>query len=242
MTDGPRGWGAPLHARVLDVTAAGPGTALLDLGCGPGVFSRAAVDRGALVTGVDHDPQAVRHAAAEVPDVTFQVGDAHELDLRDGSFDVVAAVQLLTHVANPLRVLREMGRVARPGGVVAVTVWGREAECDVRAFGEALAPWLPPRAPHGPPPLTDPERLCEIVTLAGLEVDQVDEVGCPFDYADADAVIEPLFASGLARAVGRHAHPAAVREAVLARLEPLRTPGGGYRLHNLFRVLTARTR
>ena len=71
---------------------------------------------------------------------TFRVGDAH--DPPAGPFDVVAAVQLLAHVANPLVVLR--GRA--PGSArVAVTVWGREQECDVRAFGEALAPWLPPR-------------------------------------------------------------------------------------------------
>lgn len=237
MTDGPQGWGRPLHEHVLAVTGTGPGTTLLDLGCGTGEFARAAVDRGATVTGVDADPGAVARAATAVPEGMFRVGDAHALDEPDGAYDVVAAVQLLTHVRRPLAVLREAARVGR---LVAVTAWGREEECDVRAFGEALAPWLPPRpAAAVPPPVTDPDRLCALAVEAGLRVDRLDEVTCPFDYPDEDAMIGPLFASGLARAVGRHAHPAAVREAVLERLAPLRTPDGGYRLENLFRVLVA---
>lgn len=233
----PRGWGRPLHEHVLDATGTGPGTTLLDVGCGTGELARAAVERGARVTGLDLDRHAVTVATRDVPGGAFDVGDAHDLPFGDATIDVVAAVQLLAHVANPLAVLREAGRVGR---AVAVTVWGREQECDVRAFGEALAPWLPPRGrASGPPPVTDPDRLRRLAGLAGLTVTSLDEVVCPFDYPDADAVIGPLFASGLVRAVGRHAHPAAVREAVLARLEPLRR-GDGYRLHNLFRVLVAR--
>src|SRR3954452_20210414 len=47
---GPHGWRAPLHAAVLEATAVGPATTLLDLGCGTGLFARAATDRGARVT------------------------------------------------------------------------------------------------------------------------------------------------------------------------------------------------
>jgi SAM-dependent methyltransferase len=235
MNEGPRGWGAPLHARVLDAAGVGPGTTMLDLGCGPGVLARAATDRGAVVTGIDGDPSAVAQAAAEVPEAAFRVGDAH--DPPPGPFDVVAAVQLLSHVANPLVVLRGAAAV---GATVVVTVWGREDECDIRAFGEALEPWLGPRRPpSGPPPITDPARLHTVVELAGLQVDTVAEVVCPFDYPDADAVLGPLLGSGIGRHAINRAGPAAVREAVLARLAAHRTAAGGYRLANTFRVLTA---
>ncbi|MGE3288690.1 MAG: class I SAM-dependent methyltransferase [Pseudonocardia sp.] len=239
MTDGPRGWGVPLHTHVLDVAGVRRATVLLDVGCGRGAFARAAADRGASVTGIDTDADAVAAAAREVPEGTFRVGDAAGTGVPDAAYDVVAAVQLLTHVPDPLAVLREAVRVVRPGGTVAVTVWGRENECDVRAFGEALARWLPPRPPAGPS-VTDPATLRALVERAGLSVRGLDEVVCPFDYPDEDAVVGPLFESGLARMVGRHAHPAAVREAVLERLEPLRTTAGGYRLQNVFRVLVAR--
>src|SRR3954465_2018707 len=72
--EGPRGWGGPLHPAPLDAPAVGPGTRLLDLGCGNGVFARAAADRGALVTGVDTDPAAVRLAAPTGPGGKFPRG------------------------------------------------------------------------------------------------------------------------------------------------------------------------
>lgn len=234
--EGPGGWGAPLHARVLDLSGVGPGITLLDLGCGPGIFARAAVDRGALVTGIDVDPAVVEAAARAVPEAEFRVGDAHEPP--SGPFDVVAGVQLLQHVADPETVLRGAGAV---GGTVVVTVWGREAECDIGAFGEVLGRWLPPRpAPPGPPPVTDPGRLRTLAAAAGLEVVRTDEVLCPFTYADADELVGPLFDTGMGRAAMNRAGPAAVREAVLERLANRRRPDGSYVLQNLFRILLAK--
>jgi SAM-dependent methyltransferase len=232
--EGPRGWGMPLYAAVLDATAVGPGTTVLDLGCGAGLFARAAADRGARVTGVDTDREAVALAAAEVPEGTFLARNAQ--DPPPGPFDVAAAVQLLMHVADPVAVLRAAGRV---GTVVAATVWGREEECDIRVFGEALAPWLGPRRPGRGSPVSEPARLRRIAERAGLVVERLDEVVAPFEYADDDELLEPVLASGLARAVARRADPGAVRAAVLARLAPYRTDAGGYRLENLFRVLVA---
>src|SRR4051812_10932773 len=232
---GPNGWRAPLHAAVLEAAAVGPATTLLDLGCGTGLFARAATDRGARVTGIDLDPAAVARATAEVPEGVFVVGDAQEPP--SGPFDVVAAVQLLMHVADPTAVL---SAAARTGAVVAATVWGREHECDIRLFGEALSSWLGPRPARSGPPVTDPDRLCTMAERAGLVVERLDEVVCPFEYADEDDLLGPLFESALGQAVGRRAGPVALRAAVLQRLEPYRTAAGGYRLANLFRVLVAR--
>jgi SAM-dependent methyltransferase len=240
MEMGPAGWAVPLYDRVLDAVGAGPGTRVLDLGSGAGGFARAAVGRGALVHGIDTDPGAVEWATREVPDATFAVGDAHDLGVV-GPVDLAAAVQLIAHVANPVQVLREAARVA-PGGTVAVTVWGRERECDVRAFGEALAPWLPPRpeAAGGPPPVTEPDRLRHLAELAGLAGGELSEVVCPFDYPDEDAVVAPLFDTGIGRHAMNRGGPAAVRAAVLERLADRRLSDGSYRLENLFRVLVCR--
>ena len=249
MTAEPAGWGRPLYAHVLDAADVGPGTSLLDLGCGTGEFAAAAVARGARVVGLDIDPDAVKIASAAVGPARFEVGDVHDLGSATGlggPFAVVAAMQLLTHVANPLRVLREASRVAAPGGTVVASVWGREEECEVGLLGQALARWLPQRrppsgrSPSGPPTLADPDRLRKLAWLAGLAVVGVDEVVCPFDYPDEAALVDPLLASMIGRTAVVRAGEDAVRAAVRERLAGHRQPGGGYRLRNLFRVLVAR--
>lgn len=233
----PRGWGSPVHAAVLDATGVGAGTTVLDLGCGAGHFARAAADRGAVVTGVDFDGDAVALATAEVPEGTFVVRNAQ--DPPPGPFDVVAAVQLLMHVRDPLAVLRRAGRV---GGVVAATAWGRERECDLSVLDDAFAPWLGPRRPGRGSPVSEPARLRAMAERAGLAVERLDEVQVPFDYADDDELLQPLLASASARAVARRVDPVTLRDALLERLAPFRTGDGGYRLQNLVRVLVARPR
>ena len=103
------------------------GQDLLDVGCGPGTIT---VDFARLVTpgrvvGIDavEDPLLIASAAAAdagLTNVSFDVGDVYALEFDDGSFDVVHAHQLLQHLADPVAALVEMGRVCRPGGVVAV--------------------------------------------------------------------------------------------------------------------------
>ncbi|MEU7020111.1 methyltransferase domain-containing protein [Streptomyces sp. NPDC046203] len=105
-----------------------PGQRVLDVGCGPGTISAdlaARVAPGGLVVAVDPASDVLDTAKAVVAErgldnVEFAVADVHALDFADDSFDVVHAHQVLQHVGDPVRALREMRRVCRPGGVVAV--------------------------------------------------------------------------------------------------------------------------
>jgi SAM-dependent methyltransferase len=74
------------------------------------------------VTGVDQSPAFVQMARELAPDggIEFAVADAHELPFSDASFDVAIAHTLLSHVRDPLAVVREAARVVRPGGLVAI--------------------------------------------------------------------------------------------------------------------------
>jgi SAM-dependent methyltransferase len=102
------------------------GLDLLDVGCGPGTITVDLAARVApgRVVGLDAAaaPLTEARAAAERAGVavTFQVGDVYALDLPDDSFDVVHAHQVLQHLTDPVAALREMARVCRPGGLIAV--------------------------------------------------------------------------------------------------------------------------
>lgn len=103
-----------------------PGDTLLDVGCGPGTITADLAERVApgRVTAVEVTPEPLAGAGAEVArrgltNVDLVIADVHALEFADGAFDVVHAHQVLQHVADPVRALREMRRVCTPGGVVA---------------------------------------------------------------------------------------------------------------------------
>lgn len=99
--------------RLLDV-GSGPGTITADLARLVGeVVALEVTDDAAELTRAELDRRGVANA-------TVVVGDVHALDLPTDSFDVVHAHQVLQHVTDPVGALREMVRVARPGGVVSV--------------------------------------------------------------------------------------------------------------------------
>ena len=104
-----------------------PGQRLLDVGCGPGTVTIDLAQRVAPgeVHGIDASSAVIEIARKATADagalnVTFEVGDAYELAFDDDTFDVVHAHQVLQHLTDPVAALREMRRVTRPGGVVAV--------------------------------------------------------------------------------------------------------------------------
>lgn len=116
------------------------GMEVLDLGCGPGSITVGFADLVApgSVLGIDRSADVIAQASAAHADTVnaeFREGNVYDLDVPDESFDVVHAHQVLQHLADPVAALREMRRVVRPGGIVAV----READ-----FGAMV--WSPDAA------------------------------------------------------------------------------------------------
>nr|WP_206444337.1 class I SAM-dependent methyltransferase [Nocardioides sp. KC13] len=98
---------------------------LLDVGAGPGTITLDLARRVAQVTATEIGESELalsRQAAAAVgvSNIGFRVEDVHALSIEDDAYDVVHAHQVLQHVADPVQALREMRRVTRPGGIVAV--------------------------------------------------------------------------------------------------------------------------
>ena len=97
-----------------------PGHRLLDVGSGPGTITADFVSLVHEVVAIEVDEDAAALTRAGAPGADVHVGDVHALPFADAEFDVVHAHQVLQHVADPVRALREMARVVRPGGVVGV--------------------------------------------------------------------------------------------------------------------------
>ncbi|MFG1946906.1 class I SAM-dependent methyltransferase [Nonomuraea sp. NPDC048826] len=117
-------WRTAANSAAYLLPALRPEATLLDVGSGPGTITADLAGLVSRVTATEVSEEALGLARAEltargVANADFAVADVHALPFPDGSFDVVHAHQVLQHVGDPVQALREMRRVARPGGVVA---------------------------------------------------------------------------------------------------------------------------
>lgn len=105
--------------RAMAVMAARPGTTVLEVGVGTGL-NLALYPKGCIVTGIDFSRRMLDRAEERLArrglDARLLQMDAADLRFPDDSFDVVYAPYVISVVTDPVRVLREMRRVCRPGG------------------------------------------------------------------------------------------------------------------------------
>jgi len=122
-------WLAPIKARSFDLMRIRAGHRVLDVGCGPGIDTRALaalVGASGRVTGVDIDAGMVSKASALAREagldhyVDHQAIDAHTLPFERVTFDASRSERVFQHAAEPKKLLAEMIRVTKPGGWVVV--------------------------------------------------------------------------------------------------------------------------
>jgi ubiquinone/menaquinone biosynthesis C-methylase UbiE len=102
----------------------GKGKKILDIACGPGIMINALRQRGYQITAVDAAPEMVARAKEEHKegsDLTIEVGDVYSLKYPDASFDVVTAMGLVEYLADEPKAYKEIVRVLKPGGIVAIS-------------------------------------------------------------------------------------------------------------------------
>lgn len=179
----------PWAKVLLEQAAPEAGEAVLDLACGTGTVARHAAPRvreKGRVVGLDLNDNMLEIARERpVPDgltIEWQVGDACALDLPDKAFDLVLCQQGIQFFSDRAAAAREMRRVLKPGGRLALNVWQAldrhpvfEALCTAEAhhlgvpLAEVSAPWSYP----------DGEELRSLLSEAGFQ--QVEVVPTSLD-------------------------------------------------------------
>jgi ubiquinone/menaquinone biosynthesis C-methylase UbiE len=101
------------------------GKTLLDAGCGTGLFTTKAVERGADVTSIDIAPKLVEITKRKNPSVTAIAASIMELPFENNSFDIVISSDVIEHTPEPYVSTKEMIRVLKPGGQLCITVPNR---------------------------------------------------------------------------------------------------------------------
>jgi 2-polyprenyl-6-hydroxyphenyl methylase/3-demethylubiquinone-9 3-methyltransferase len=149
------------------------GKDVLDLGCAGGFMAEALAERGAHVTGIDPASDAIDaardHARAGKLRIAYDVGVGEALPYDDASFDAVVCVDVLEHVADLHRVLSEIARTMRPGGLLLFDTINRNplARFASITIAEDMLRLLP-RGTHDPAMFIKPKELRAAFQGVGL--------------------------------------------------------------------------
>ena len=166
-----------------DITARAPfaSLTLIDIGCGGGLVAEPMARMGFAVTGVDATERNIgvagAHAAEQDLAIDYRFAAAEDLVAAGEQFDVVLALEVIEHVADPAEFLASVGKLAKPGGAVVVATLNRTA----KAFGlaivgaEYLLGWLP-RGTHTWSKFLKPSEVATGLRRAGLVLEDLSGV------------------------------------------------------------------
>ena len=120
----------PLATLFADLAGIRAGLRVLDVGCGPGALTAELARRAGpdAVSAVEPSASFAAATRDRLPGVGIQQSAAERLPFRDCAFDAALAQLVVHFMTDPVRGLREMGRVTRPGGTVAACVWDHAAD------------------------------------------------------------------------------------------------------------------
>ena len=232
----------PVYQAVYDHIGLTAGATHLDAGCGAGMASQVASERGACVSGLDAAESLLAIARTRVPDGEFHLGELEKLPFPDDSFDLVTGFNSFQYAGNPGVALAEAKRVARQGANVAIITWGEPEGMGVVSLIAAIKPLLPvpPPGAQGPFALSDETALREFATSADLSPVEVFDVDAPWRYPDIETALRGLKSAGVAIRAMEHTSEAAVDSAYTEAIETFHQTDGTYLIDATFRCLVAR--
>lgn len=242
---------APAQATMMALASLAPGERVLDVACGTGLVSfdaARAVGSDGRVIGIDIsglmvDAAQRRARGRQLPNASFARMDAETLDLPDAVFDIALCALGLMYMPDPQRALREMRRVLRPGGRVALAVWGERSQCG----WSPLFPIVDAEVTSAVCPLFfhlgQKDALAQLCFDVELEVIEQRRIASPLSYANADEACNAAFVAGpVALAWSRFDDEARarMRDRYVEAIEPWRD-GQGYRIPGEFVIVSAVT-
>lgn len=228
----------PLYERVLERLRLGPGTRLLDAGCGAGLFAELAARTGADVTGLDAAPGLVEYARRRRPAARYVVDDLQRMPFGADAFDVVTAFNSVLYAADPRRAIAEITRVTAPSGRAVLTVGAGPEQAESAALINPLARRDEvPRS--GSLDLTDADAARGVLLDAGFASVVTADIAFDVDYENEDDAVAAQVPAGPVTAAIRHSGRAAVDAALRSFFARRARPDGTVRMGLVFRTYIA---
>lgn len=160
------------------------GLRILDIGCGGGLMSEPMARLGATVTGADAAEENIAvarlHAEEQGLAIDYRAETAEALAAAGAQFDVVMALEIVEHVADPAAFIRTCHDLLRPGGLLVMSTLNRTPRsfAVVIIGAEWVMRWLP-RGTHDWARFITPDELAQMMKGAGMK--PVDRAGMVFN-------------------------------------------------------------
>jgi len=226
----------PLWQDTLSVLRVKAGTRFLDAGCGGGGACVLAAALGSEVTGFDASAALLAIARERLPQSQFVHGDLERLPFADRHFDAALAANSVIFAEDIRQAMRELRRVVRPGGRVAVTSWGRPEQVEMRDVFAAVASAMPQRPPGGGPFAWSADgALANLLSEAGLKVMAEGGSQCDFHYLNFEAFWRAQSSAGNYQPAVQSVGPDRLRQIVGEAVHPYTQRDGTIGLRNIYR-------
>src|SRR3569833_1434882 len=141
-------WSRRIAPLFIDWLGAPIGKRWADIGCGTGQlsFQIAKSCEPKHLVGIDTSADFIAHAAKYVPTAEFRQSDAASIDIPSKGFDYAVSGLLLNFASDKAKVLSEMARIVRPGGMVALYVWDYAGQMQIMRYFFDVARAIDPKS------------------------------------------------------------------------------------------------
>ena len=231
-----------LFDAMLDASELGPGSSVLDAGCGAGGLCVRARARDIVPSGIDASDALVEIARFRNPGCDVRVGDLRELPWPDDTFDAVIACQSFFFCDDPVATLAELRRVVRPGGQVVVSTWGRAEQNELRFVFAAVGKLMggPPPSGGGPFAWAVDGRTEDALRAAGLTPVADDAVAADWTFRSHAEAWRTFLANPQSRMMLAHVGEGPLRETVLGAMRAFERGDETGTIRRTFRWVAAR--
>lgn len=226
----------PLWQDTLSALGVNAETRFLDAGCGGGGACVLAAALGCDVTGFDASHALLAIARERLPQAQFVHGDLEDLPFADRHFDAALAANSIIFAEDIRQAMRELRRVVKPGGRVAISSWGKPGQVEMRdVFAAVASAMQPPLSGGGPFAWSADGALVGLLREAHFNVIAEGGSQCDFHYPDFSVFWQAQSSAGNYQPALQAVGAARLRHIVGEAVRPYTQADGTILIRNIYR-------